>query len=199
MKLRATRTVASSVLCYSILACFLTAFAHADDMYSVASYDALAADHRARRIGDNLTIVVTEIASATADARTSFDKAFSLTGSYALHNRTGDGKLAANMTYDGGAQTERSDKLVARLTVAVVGVNPDASLRVKGQQEIVVNGERQKFLLEGRVRPLDIGPDNTVLSSRLSDAKISYTGRGTLNDSQRPGLIPRLLSWLRLF
>jgi flagellar L-ring protein precursor FlgH len=80
-----------------------------------------------------------------------------------------------------------------------VGIEPDASLRVKGQQEIVINGERQKFLLEGRVRTLDIGPDNTVLSSRLSDAKISYTGRGVLNDSQRAGLIPRLLSWLRLF
>lgn len=199
MKLRATRAATSSVLCCSVLLVVTATVARADDLYAATSYDALAADHRALRIGDNVTIVVTEIASATADARTSFDKAFSLTGSYALHNRTGDGKLAANNTYDGGAQTERTDKLIARLTVSVVGIEPDASLRVKGQQEIVINGERQKFLLEGRVRTLDIGPDNTVLSSRLSDAKISYTGRGVLNDSQRAGLIPRLLGWLRLF
>jgi flagellar L-ring protein FlgH len=168
------------------------------DLYSTATYDALAADHRALRVGDNLTVVVTEIASATADARTSIGKSTSLAGSLDLHGHPNQGTLTTNNTFDGSGTTERTDKLLARLTVSVMRVEPDGSLRIKGQQEIAINGERQKLLLEGRVRSQDIGPDNTVLSSRLSDARISYTGRGVLNEAQRPGWLTRLLSWLRI-
>jgi flagellar L-ring protein precursor FlgH len=188
----------SSTVCLILLCTLSSAVAYADDLYSGAAYDALAADHRALRVGDNLTVVVTEVTNATADARTSIDKAASLSASLDLHNRPNQGKLTANNTFNGGGQTERTDKLLARLTVSVLRVEPDGSLRVKGEQEITINGERQKFLLEGRVRTQDVGQDNTVLSSRLSEAKISYTGRGILNEGQRPGLITRLLSWLRL-
>jgi flagellar L-ring protein precursor FlgH len=171
---------------------------HGADLYSSATYDALAADHRALRVGDNLTVVVTEIASATADARTTVGKSASLSGSLDLHGHPNQGSLTASNTFDGSGTTERTDKLLARLTVSVMGIEPNGILRIKGQQEIAINGERQKLSLEGRVRSEDIGPDNTVLSSRLSDARISYTGRGVLNEAQRPGLITRLLSWLRI-
>lgn len=88
--------------------------------------------------------------------------------------------------------------MVARLTVVIQAIDGDGNLRVKGQQEIVVNGDKQKLVVEGRVRQQDIGSDNTVLSSRLSDARISYTGSGVLNEKQRPGLFTRLLDWLRI-
>jgi flagellar L-ring protein FlgH len=203
MRAQLSRLASSGALC-AVLCILSTAHGtepqeRGADLYSSATYDALAADHRALRVGDNLTVIVTEIASATADARTSIGKSASLSGSLDLHGHPNQGTLTANNTFDGSGTTERTDKLLARLTVAVIGVEPDGSLRIKGQQEIAINGERQKLLLEGRVRPQDIGQDNTVLSSRLSDARISYTGRGVLNEAQRPGLITRLLSWLRIF
>jgi flagellar L-ring protein precursor FlgH len=170
----------------------------ADDLYSQQSFDALVADHRALRPGDNLTVIVTEITTATSDARTSTDKSLAVSGTASLHNRSQQGAFNIADTYSGGGTTERSDKLTARLTVVVQAVDSDGYLRVKGQQEIVVNGERQRLLVEGRVRPIDIGTDNTLLSSRLSDAKISYTGKGALNDAQRPGLLARLLGFLRI-
>ena len=77
-------------------------------------------------------------------------------------------------------------------------VDADGNLRVKGQQDIVVNGDKQKLLVEGRVRHQDVGADNTVLSSRLSEAKISYTGDGVLSEKQRQGILTRILSWLRI-
>jgi flagellar L-ring protein precursor FlgH len=170
----------------------------ADDLYSQKTYDALAADHRAFRAGDNLTVVVTEITSATTDARTTADKDGTVSGSANLHGVPQQGAFNLNDTFNGGGKIERSGKLLGRITVVVQSVESDGYMRVKGQQEIVVNGDRQKLIVEGRVRQQDVGSDNTVLSSRLSDSKISYTGAGVLSENQRPGIFTRLLSWLRI-
>ena len=60
------------------------------------------------------------------------------------------------------------------------------------------NNEVQTLYIEGRARPQDIGANNSILSNRLADAKISYTGDGLLADKQRPGVLTRFLSWLRI-
>jgi flagellar L-ring protein precursor FlgH len=43
------------------------------------------------------------------------------------------------------------------------------------------------------IRPEDIAPDNTVLSSRVADAEIYLVGRGVIQDKQRPGWVIRIL------
>jgi flagellar L-ring protein precursor FlgH len=48
------------------------------------------------------------------------------------------------------------------------------------------------------VRPEDITDANAVLSSRIADAKITYVGDGILGEKQSPGILSRILSWLRL-
>jgi flagellar L-ring protein FlgH len=172
--------------------------AAADSLFNPEGYHALAADHRALKVGDNLTIVVTEIASATTDARTSSDKTGSVSGAANLHQLPQQGAFNLNETFSGGGTIERSGKLLARMTVVVQAIDANGDLQVKGQQDIVLNGDRQKLALDGRVRPEDIGADNTVLSSRLSNAHISYVGTGVLAEKQRAGLFTRLLSWLHI-
>jgi flagellar L-ring protein precursor FlgH len=48
------------------------------------------------------------------------------------------------------------------------------------------------------VRPQDIGTDNTVISTRLSQAKIEMSGQGLLAEKQKPGILTRFLSWLKI-
>ena len=170
----------------------------ADNLYSTHSYDPLAADRRAIRVGDNLTVIVTELTTATADARTTADKAGNVTGSASLHNKPQQGAFSIDQTFNGGGTIERSGKLQARLTVIVQDIDKDGYLHVKGQQQIAINHDKQKLIVEGRVRPQDIATDNTVLSTRLSDAHISYTGSGVLSENEHPGLFTRILSWLRI-
>jgi len=79
--------------------------------------------------------------------------------------------------------------------VTVQEVMSNGELRVSGQQMLEVNNEKQHIRLEGRVRPYDVS-GNSVLSTRLADAKISYLGDGDLSDRQRPGWWMRLLTWL---
>jgi flagellar L-ring protein precursor FlgH len=44
------------------------------------------------------------------------------------------------------------------------------------------------------VRPRDIGENNTVLSTRIADARISFDGEGFIADKSKPNWLTRLLS-----
>lgn len=153
----------------------------------------LFADRRAHRVGDMLTVVVTEVASASASARTSADKEESVFGKINQPDeRPWNLDLSFGNDFEGGGQISRSGKLLARLTVVVQSVDPQGNLDVVGEQEIRVNNEQQRIALRGVVRPADIGPDNTVASSRIADAHIDFKGEGVLARKQSPGLLTKL-------
>lgn len=153
------------------------------------------ADRRALEPGDVLTVVITEFASVQQRARTETGKSEAADAS--LLDAAGDlDEVAAefNTTFSGGGQIERSGRLFATLAVTVEQVDANGNLAVSGEQVIVVNNEEQRIVLRGVVRPEDIGPDNTVASTRIGNAHIELVGDGLLARKQRPGLITRLLS-----
>lgn len=170
----------------------------AENLYQPDKFKALVADKKAHRVGDNLTVLVFENASASATAGTSSDKSVGVNFDVRGTNTNNSGTLALGDEAQGKGRIQRSGKLLAQITVTVKSIEPSGLLTVSGEQIIAVNDETQEIKLEGKVRPADIGENNTVASSRLSDAKISYIGEGILGDRQRPGLITRLLNWLGL-
>jgi flagellar L-ring protein precursor FlgH len=154
------------------------------------------ADRRAHEVGDMVTVLITESSSVEATARTSTAKSESARA--ALTHRDTDLRGASvdfGSDFSGGGQIERSGKLVAKLAVIVAGVDEAGNLVVQGEQEIRFNNEHQRIRLEGRVRPEDIGPDNTIASWRVAGAYIEFTGKGLLARKQAPGLLTRILSW----
>lgn len=188
-----------TAVCLMLVAASLWAGAgYADSLYDEQRYRPLIGDPRAIRVGDNLTVIVTEFASVTASARTATDKDGTVAGVLRGTNSTKQGSINLNEDFNGGGRIERSGKLTAQLTVVVQAIEANGDLRVKGEQEIEINNEKQMLYIEGRVRPQDIQANNTVLSTRLSDSKIRYNGDGLLAEKQRPGLLTRFLSWLRL-
>ena len=98
----------------------------------------------------------------------------------------------------GQGNTSRAGMLQAQLAVRVVAVDPNGMLQVRGEQNVVINGERQQFLLTGLVRPEDIAADNTITSTRISDATIEFTGQGDVSEAQRRSVLYRLARWLHL-
>ncbi|MDO8299540.1 flagellar basal body L-ring protein FlgH [Lacisediminimonas sp.] len=174
------------------------ASAWADNLYQAQQFRSLFADRRAVAAGDMLTVLVYENASATTSAGTSADKTSSTRLGVQGKNSQSSVGVDANDSYEGSGRIQRSGKLLAQITVTVQSVDASGSLLVKGQQLIEVNDEKQEIKLEGRIRPNDIGENNTVISSRLADARISYIGEGVLADRQRPGLVTRLMHWLGL-
>jgi flagellar L-ring protein precursor FlgH len=170
--------------------------AGAESLYREESFRALTADPRAYRPGDLLTILVVESSSATSSADTSTEKKAGIGLAVQATNLSKSATVDLNDNFSGKGTIQRSGKLLAQLTVTVKAVEPNGDLLVAGAQQIAVNDERQNILLEGRVRPVDISESNTVLSTRLADAKISYIGDGILGEKQHPGIISRILSWL---
>jgi flagellar L-ring protein precursor FlgH len=184
----------------------MSAAAWCDSLVERETYRSLVADQRAVRPGDNLTVLITENAVASTTATTATNKEGSVSAA-ASYNRTKDsvpygrslsGSIDLTEDFKGGGRIERTGKLLARITVVVEAVEPNGMLVVHGEQDIFVNEERQRIAVVGRVRPQDIGTDNTVLSTRLAQAKIEMSGQGLLAEKQKPGILTRFLSWLRI-
>jgi len=173
--------------------------AAAVSLYDETGYRALTSDRRAQKAGDLLTVLVFETSSATQSADTTTAKSGGVgvaLETVPVHDRSA--RLTLSEDFGGKGKIQRSGKLAAQLTVTVRSVEPNGDLRVSGQQLLRVNDERQEIVLSGRVRPTDIGESNTIVSSRLADAEISYLGEGTLSEKQKPGVLSRVLSWLGL-
>ena len=188
--------------CLFVLALLLgTRLAPAEGLYQEASFRALTSDHRAYRVGDVLTVLVVENASASQTADTATEKqggvGVSVTNvGIAPKRPTVSANVNLNDNFEGKGRIQRSGRLLAQLSVTVTAVAPNGDLLIAGRQLIEVNDEKQNIVLEGRVRRVDVSDGNTVLSSRIADAKITYVGDGVLGEKQRPGIVSRILSWL---
>jgi len=93
-------------------------------------------------------------------------------------------------------ETTRTGTLSASITVTVVAVDGAGNLQVQGDKIVTINSEDQHIVLTGYVRPEDIRSDNTLLSSRLADARISYYGYGAVGDMQGRPLAQHLMDWI---
>ena len=164
-------------------------------------------DVKARRLNDLLTINVVEnmSGSGTADTKAGrkstldagIDSLFglpinsmSLNKRYAL-NAAIKGSMQDDFT--GNGATTRAGKLIGTITAKVVEVMPNGVLALESRKEITINNEKQILILRGMVRPDDVAVDNTVLSSRVSDAEVYFVGDGIVQNKQRPGWLVRFL------
>jgi flagellar L-ring protein precursor FlgH len=173
-------------------------------IWSAARYTGLAEDDRARRIGDLVTIVLTEATTATksATATTARKTALSLTlpkakpfSSLPVGLFTG----GTDNSFAGQGGATQSNQLKGEITVAVADVQPGGTLVVRGQKVVRLNRGDEFVNISGLVRPQDLGPDNRVLSTRVADARITYSGVGELAAQSRQGWAQRLLNFFTPF
>lgn len=158
-------------------------------------------DHRARMLGDIVTVKIVEISQASEKATTDTGRDSSI--SAGIENLLGKEKLLpgspaslikanTSNSFAGSGETTRSGSVTATITARVVEVLPTGNLAVEGKREIYVNNEKKEILLQGIVRPRDIAADNSVLSTQVADAKILLTGIGVVGEKQRPGWLSRI-------
>ncbi len=183
-------------------------------------------DRKARRIGDLVTVEVVESVLAEGSAETelesssrwetdiSSDAGFTELVTQPIRRIlraigiNGPGRTLASGAevnildaendhqYEGEGTTKREGRFEAVVTCRIVNVLPGNVFHIKGRRSIVINHEMQYLSLEGLVRREDIGIDNSVPSTKLADAQLSFDGLGVIDDKQRPGLVARVLSWL---
>jgi flagellar L-ring protein precursor FlgH len=173
--------------------------AAAASLYNEQTYRAITADAKAYRVGDLLTVQVSENSSASTSADTGTRRKNNLNAQ--LGHGAGPvahSGIAVAGDFDGGGSTQRSNRVLITLTVTVREVLPTGDLRVSGDQLLVINGEQQQVTLQGRVRPQDVSDANVVPSTRLADAQITYSGEGELSQRQQRAWWRKLLDWAGL-
>jgi flagellar L-ring protein FlgH len=172
-------------------------------IYNTAGSFDLFMDLRARAVGDILTILLVERTDASKESSTSTARGSSVdTGlpTFAGRPITSGGtpilnnELSSDTTFDGQADSSQSNRLDGSITVTVAERLANGNLLVRGEKLITINQGEEFIRLEGIIRPVDIGPENTVPSTKVADAAISYSGRGTLQATNRPGWLTRFFN-----
>ena len=165
-------------------------------------------DLRAREVGDVVTINVVETAKASKNATTKTNRESGIDAGIEAFlgyetwleehnpNFNSENMFKARMAkgFDGSGTTTRNETMTASISARVVEVLPNDNLVIRGSRHVRLNNEDQIIVLSGIIRPEDISPDNTILSSFVADAKIEYFGKGVISDEQRPGWLSRILN-----
>ncbi|MEE9464420.1 MAG: flagellar basal body L-ring protein FlgH [Candidatus Neomarinimicrobiota bacterium] len=158
----------------------------------------LYADHKARSLGDMVTIVVQETAVAKRESQSNQidDNKVNVDGAV-------DGNLLrflpifglkSNLKTDSNSRegTAQRDQLSGRIAAVITDVSLGGLYTISGSKLININGERNLMTIKGQIRPRDIRADNTILSYNIVDTKIYYSKAGLPGKYIKRGTIPRM-------
>lgn len=159
-------------------------------------------NRRAIRIGDLITVKISESASGSNRSSLSTSKEHKV----GLDGGPGTGPLDFIPLFslnsntknesDGSGSVSLSGNISTTLTVVVREIRPNGYLVVEGSRMINLNGEEDRVALRGVARPEDVRSDNTIASTKLSEVSITYDGEGLGKSATRPGIFQRIFSWV---
>lgn len=166
-------------------------------IYQPGTEVALFEDIKARRVGDIVTVRLIEQNSAQKSADTNLNKSTSISvdapsigGETYPEAAIG---LGSGNTFTGESGSSQSNSLNASIAVTVRAVLPGGNLLIEGEKWMQINQGKEFIKLRGIVRTRDISPANTILSTQVADAHISYSGTGATEDANAVGWMARVL------
>ncbi len=167
-------------------------------IYQAASYRPMFEDHRARLVGDTLTIQIVEKIAASQSANSTVDKTGELSaGISALpgvklsHLAGANASATSGNTFAGKGATTSTNDFTGTITASVVGVLPNGHLIVAGEKQIGVNHHVDVLRFTGQVDPRSIQPGNVIPSAQVANVRVEHRGRGAMADAQGTGWLAR--------
>lgn len=157
-------------------------------------------DLRAARVGDILTVRLSEQTNASLQSNTRTSKSTetelanpTVFGRPLTHNGTPlfSGSLSGEQAFEGAGSSSQSNSLTGDITVTVVERFPNGNLRIRGEKQVMLNQGKEFIRLSGIIRGYDIEPDNSIPSQKVADAQIAYSTKGVMAAANRMGLISR--------
>jgi flagellar L-ring protein FlgH len=185
----------------------------ADSLFPVEGSTSVYNEKRARRVGDVITVSIQENNNATNSASSLDQKtgsvgvgagsgylgSFGTFGNGYLNNNVSGIGVGAGTSSQGQGSSSRGSTITGEMTAKIISVLPSGNYLIEGSRYVEVNDEKQTIEVTGEIRPDDISSNNTVISTRVANAKIKFTGTGPASETAKPGLLTRVLSWLGLF
>lgn len=174
-------------------------------IFQVANgYAPLTSGSLASRVGDVLTINLVERTQAAKSnsTKTGRDGNIGLTppttGPFSLFSPS-DATASGTQAFKGTADAAQSNQLSGAITVTIAQVFPNGTMLVRGQKQMTLNRGDEFVQLSGLVRAADIAPDNSVPSTRVADARITYSGKGEFARASSQGWLQRFFSRISPF
>ncbi|MCB1196529.1 flagellar basal body L-ring protein FlgH [bacterium] len=178
-----------------------------EDRFPRVSTVSMLNDNKAYKIGDIITIEISESLTVDRTSETSTDKSVSNKGSitewlYPVAASQGflshEGELPSweygvDKDFEGKGSIKESDKITAHIAATIIDILPNGNLLIEGSREIQVANDLKRVVISGIIRKTDITAENTVSSTLIANSKIYYEGEGPLADNQRRGIF----TWLR--
>jgi flagellar L-ring protein precursor FlgH len=167
-------------------------------IFQAGQYRPLFEDHRARLVGDTLTVQIVEKVSASAKSTSSVEKTGSVEASVSalpFLPATALGKFGAKgssgNSFSGKGGTENSNEFSGTITCTVIEVLANGHLLIAGEKQIGVNDNVDVLRFSGQVDPRAIQPGNSVLSAQIANVRVEQRGRGGQADAQKIGWLGR--------
>jgi flagellar L-ring protein precursor FlgH len=167
-------------------------------------YSQLTNGQRATTIGDVITIVLAERTQGAVTNSSGIEREGGIgltppaTGPLSLFSPS-DTQASADTSFAGRGASAQSNELSGEITAHVIGVMTNGNLLIRGEKNIRINRSDETITVSGIVRVADIAADNRVLSTRLADPEIAYSGRGEIARASRQGWLQRFFTRISPF
>ncbi len=167
-------------------------------------------DVRARKVGDIVSITVSENAQASKTGSTKTGRTKDMSADFAFSGLSAADKVIMDSlkygyqgkfdtNFNGSGTATRKDTMTTTMTATIVEVLPNGNFVIRGSRWTKVNEELQQIVLEGVIRPMDITRQNEILSQKIADAKIFFVGKGPVSNQERPGWLMRVFDAVNPF
>lgn len=167
-------------------------------IFQSGAYRPLFEDHRARLVGDTITVQIVEKVAASQQSTSSVDKSGSLSAAVTAlpffspnsFNRASASGSSEN-SFEGKGTTASANTFSGTITASVVEVLPNGHLVIAGEKQIGVNAHVDVLRFSGQVDPRAIQPGNAVASAQIANVRIEQRGRGAQAEAQVIGWLAR--------
>lgn len=160
----------------------------------------LFSDVKAYQVNDAVTVYIIEDTQADNSAATGSGRSSGVGAGFNVNSGTSSTNIDAGLNtsndYEGSGNTNRKEKIRAKLSAKVIEVVDNGNLRIEGTKTTKINGETSTVKIQGIVRPVDINSDNSVYSYNVMDLSIIIDGEGIISEQQEPGLFTKFIRFL---
>lgn len=168
-------------------------------------YTPLTSGNKAGAIGDIVTIQLVERISASKSnsATTGRNGSIGLTppatGPIGSLFSSTDINMGGDQSFKGKGEAAQTSALNGEISVTIAAVYHNGTMLVRGEKTLTLNRGDDKVQFSGIIRAADISADNRILSSRVADAQIRYTGKGEIARASKQGWLQRFFSKISPF
>lgn len=169
-----------------------------------AGYAPLTQGHRARAVGDPVTILLVESTTTakSAGAKTQRGGNASITPPTAgpLSFLNPDAlKAGSQSSFKGDGTASQTSTLSGELAVTIAEVRPNGTALVRGEKRMLLSQGQEWIQFSGIVRLADLDAESRIPSTRVADARIEYAGNGPIQRASREGWLSRFFNLISPF